>query len=47
MQPSPTISWWRRVAWLIFIWAAGVSVLAVLAYLLRLLMNAAGLTTTS
>lgn len=37
-------AWWKRIGWLILIWAASVAVLAVLAYLLRLLMNAAGLT---
>ena len=46
MRSSPTqnISWRRRFGWLILIWAASVAALAVLAYVLRFLMNAAGLT---
>lgn len=43
-SPTQNISWPRRFGWLILIWAVGVAVLAVLAYLLRLVMNAAGLT---
>lgn len=36
-------SWWRRIGWLIAIWTASVAALAVVAYFLRLLMHAAGL----
>jgi hypothetical protein len=36
-------SWPRRVGWLILIWIASVTVLAVAALLFRILMNAAGL----
>ncbi|MDC8758189.1 DUF2474 family protein [Janthinobacterium fluminis] len=35
--------WWRRLGWLLAIWCASVAALAVLAYLMRLLMRAAGL----
>lgn len=36
-------SCWRRVAWLAVIWLAGVASLALVAGIIRLLMNAAGL----
>jgi hypothetical protein len=36
-------SWRRRVLWLVGLWTASVLGLALLAWLLRLLMNAAGL----
>ena len=36
--------WLRRLLWLVAIWAASVLALGVAAFLLRLLMNAAGLT---
>lgn len=35
---------WQRLAWLLLIWCASVGVLSLVAYLLRLLMNAAGMT---
>ena len=35
--------WWKKLGWLILIWSASVAALGVVAYLLRLLMNAAGL----
>ena len=35
--------WRRRVLWLVGLWTASVLGLALLAWLLRLLMNAAGL----
>jgi len=35
--------WWKKLAWLILIWAAGVAALGVVAWLLRWLMQAAGL----
>ena len=35
---------WRRVGWLVAIWLAGVASLTLLAGIIRLLMNAAGLT---
>lgn len=34
---------WRRLVWLIAIWAASVATLAIVAYGLRLLMRAGGL----
>lgn len=37
-------SWWRRLAWLILIWSASVAALGVVAWAIRLLMDAAGLT---
>jgi hypothetical protein len=36
---------WQRLAWLVGIWAASVFALFIVASLLRLFMNAAGLTT--
>lgn len=36
---------WQRLAWLVAIWCASVVTLAVVAFVLRLLMNAAGLQT--
>lgn len=38
------VSWMKRIGWLIVFWILGVAVLGVVAGLLRLLMNAAGLT---
>ncbi|MDR3468174.1 MAG: DUF2474 domain-containing protein [Xanthobacteraceae bacterium] len=43
-EPAAPRSWPRRIGWLVAIWAASVAVLAVVALLFRLLMNAAGLT---
>ena len=40
-HPAP---WSRRIGWLLLIWLASVSALAVAAFAVRLLMNAAGLT---
>jgi hypothetical protein len=37
--------WLKRLAWLAFIWLASVTVLAMAAYLMRLLMHALGLST--
>lgn len=37
-------SWLRRVGWMVLIWTASVLALAVVAMLLRVLMNLAGLT---
>lgn len=34
---------WKKLAWMILFWAAGVTVLGVVAYGLKLLMKAAGL----
>lgn len=36
---------WQRLGWLLLIWALSVLALGVLSYLLRLFMNAAGLST--
>jgi hypothetical protein len=38
-------SLWRRLVWLVALWSGSVLSLALLAWLLRLLMSAAGLTT--
>lgn len=35
---------WQRLIWLVSIWAASVLALTLVAYLLRVVMNAAGLT---
>jgi Protein of unknown function (DUF2474) len=37
-------SWPRRIGWLILIWIASITALAIVAALFRVLMNAAGLT---
>ena len=34
---------WRRLGWLVLIWSTSVLALAVVAYLMKLLMRAAGL----
>lgn len=36
--------WGKRIAWLIGLWAASVAVLGLVAYLLRLVMEAVGMT---
>lgn len=36
--------WLKRVAWLVGIWAASIAVLALAAYLLRIVMETAGMT---
>lgn len=36
--------WLRRLGWLVAIWAASVAALAVVAMLVRMLMNMAGMT---
>lgn len=41
---SARVSWAKRIGWLIVFWIMGVAALGVVAALLRLLMNAAGLT---
>lgn len=35
---------WRQFAWLVAIWSAGVAALALVAYILRIGMQAVGLT---
>ena len=37
--------WLRRVGWLLALWAGGVAALGAVAFLLKLAMRAAGLTT--
>ncbi|RJG03537.1 DUF2474 domain-containing protein [Noviherbaspirillum sedimenti] len=41
VAPGP---WWKRLGWLVLIWAASVAALGVVAYGIRLIMNAVGLT---
>jgi hypothetical protein len=41
--PRQTGSWWKRLAWLILIWAASVAALGAVAWAIRLLMHSAGL----
>lgn len=36
-------SWLRRVGWMVLLWAAGVATVGLVAILIRILMNAAGL----
>lgn len=45
MQKITRGVWGKRLAWLALIWSASVIVLGLFAYLLRLLMNAIGMTT--
>ena len=40
-----TRTWIARIGWLVLIWAASVAALGVVAWLLRLLMQAAGMHT--
>jgi hypothetical protein len=42
--PRESRRWWKRLGWLVLLWAASVATLGVLAALLRILMNAVGLT---
>lgn len=46
MGKPATSSWQRRLAWLLGIWLVSVLVLAGMAYGMRLLMSAAGMTAT-
>ena len=41
--PAPR-GWWRRVAWLVALWAASVAALGVVAYAFRAIMGWVGLT---
>jgi len=43
--PDPHRPWWKKLAWLALIWTLSVAALGMVAYLLRLIMNAAGLST--
>ncbi len=35
--------WIRRLGWMLLLWAAGVAALAAIAFLIRLVMHAAGM----
>jgi hypothetical protein len=37
--------WWKKLGWLVLIWSASVAALGAAAFLLKLLMRAAGMTT--
>ncbi|MBC9246876.1 DUF2474 domain-containing protein [Paracoccus sp. 11-3] len=41
---APFNLWLRRIGWLIAIWAGSIAVLAVIAFIFRILMKFAGLT---
>ena len=41
---TPRPSWPKRIAWLVGIWGASIAVLAIAAYLLRVVMDLAGMT---
>lgn len=41
---QPGGKWWQRIGWFVLIWLCSVAALACVAYGLRLLMKAAGLT---
>jgi hypothetical protein len=41
--PQPNNSWWGKLGWLILIWATSVAALAAVAWVIRLLIHAAGL----
>lgn len=45
MQQAPDQPWWKKLGWLILLWAASVSTLGLVAYGIRLFMKTAGLTT--
>lgn len=40
---NPKRTWWVRMGWLLFIWAASVCALAVIALLIKITMHAAGM----
>jgi len=45
-MPSPTEqrrSWWKKLGWLVLIWALSVAAIGVVSYVLRLFMHVAGL----
>jgi hypothetical protein len=37
--------WWKKLAWLVVLWAASVAALAAVAWLLRVVMTGVGMTT--
>jgi hypothetical protein len=41
---APHAPWWKRLGWLLLIWALSVAALGAVALLLRAAMRAAGLT---
>jgi hypothetical protein len=45
MPPDPDSGWLRRIGWLLLIWCASVAALALVAWLIRLAMRGAGMTT--
>jgi len=45
METSDKQPFWKRLGWLVLIWTASVLALGVVSYLLRLFMQAAGMST--
>jgi len=41
---GPYGPWWKRIAWLVFLWLLGVGALGLVAFALKLVMRFAGLT---
>ncbi len=41
---APRLSWPRRLAWMLLLWAAGVTAMAAVALVIRAAMSLAGLT---
>lgn len=42
-EPAKERAWWRKLAWLIAIWAASVLALGAVAWLMRVVMRAVGM----
>ena len=42
-EPDKPDHWWKKWLWLLAIWSISVAALALVAYVMRLLMRAAGL----
>jgi len=43
MHSNNANPWWKKLGWLLLIWACSVGVLVVVAWLMRIVMNAVGL----
>ncbi|EIK93659.1 hypothetical protein PMM47T1_26053 [Pseudomonas sp. M47T1] len=42
-DPAANTPWWKRVGWLLVIWAGSIVALGIVAELLRMFMTAAGM----